>query len=199
MRGQISEAPSRCVTRREALRTLGVLTAGLCAGCSPMRLLLNEHASAVARQPRLEERILRSFVATVIPGAPIDSPDLVRPFYDREHPYGPFERVRSVFVGDLCRRAEGRFGNPAFDELDDRQRKEVIEDGLRADGTTRRLYGGAIYLAQITFYAGTFDDAKGCPLIEFEGAFRPRPLAEITYPDPHRFLPHELTPNGNCS
>ena len=41
------------------------------------------------------------------------------------------------------------------------------------------------------------DDEGGCPLIGFEGRFRMRPLAELSYPDPESFLPGALTTDGN--
>jgi hypothetical protein len=70
----------------------------------------------------------------------------------------------------------------------------VIRDGLEADGTTRKLYQGAIYLAQIAFYGGIYDDDAGCPLIDFPGRYRGDP---VTYDDAHQFLARAQTPGGN--
>ena len=61
----------------------------------------------------------------------------------------------------------------------------------------QKLYAGAIYLTQIAFYAGVYDPAAGCALIEFEGENGGFDLDEQTYPVPGRFLPHASSVDGN--
>ena len=73
----------------------------------------------------------------------------------------------------------------------------MIAEGLAADATTRKLYNGAVVLAQIAFYAGIYDPTTGCPAIGFEGGNHWHPLSDITHPDPERFLSHAGTPDGN--
>lgn len=183
------------IARREALRRLGVLTAGLAAACTPLRVVLHDYPSAFDTR-EATERVLRAFVLTVIPEADARDPNLVRAFSDADLRFAPY---RGFFVSDLCRRSAARTGDAAFDRLSQADRVAVVQEGLAADATTARLYSGAILVAQASYYAGIYDDAHGCPLIDFEGAYRFRGLAALTYPDPDRFLSWSLTPDGNCA
>ena len=184
------------LSRRQALRHIGLLAAGLAVGCMPLRIVLKAYPEDFETDPALTDRILRAFVITVIPAAPADDPDLVRVYGDR---FYPFAAYRAFFAADLCRRAAERFGTAAFDRLTPEQRTGVIQEGLHADATTQRLYTGAVFLAQISFYGGIYDDAKGCPQIGFDGRYRFRGLEALTYPDPERFLARVLTAGGNFS
>jgi hypothetical protein len=183
----------QAVSRRQVLQQLGLITAGLAVACTPLRVLTHAYPAAFDDDAGLLDEVLRAFVAVVIPGAPGDDPDLVRAFTDREL---PFARYAPFFAADLCRRARGRFGG-TFHHLQADQRAAIIRDGLAADGTTRKLYGSAIVLAEVAFYAGIYDPQKGCALIGFEGARHARPLRDTTYPEAARFLPEALTADGN--
>ncbi len=180
------------VTRREAIRYLGLITAGLAAGaCTPLRIVTRSYSDDFKRDAELVDRVLRSFATTIIPGAPADSANLVRPFHDRDYPFAPYAQF---FASDLCRRSYDRFGHGEFCRLTLAQRTQVVSDGLAADGTTRKLYGGAIFLMQVSFYGGIYDDARGCPLIGFPGRYQGDP---VSYDDGGRFLPWSLTASGN--
>jgi hypothetical protein len=181
------------VSRRQALRQFTLITAGLAVACTPLRVLTHAYPAAFDDDAELLDEVLRGFVAVVIPGAPSNDPDLVRAFSDREL---PFARYTPFFAADLCRRARARFGR-SFHHLQVDQRAAIIRDGLAADGTTRKLYGSAIVLAEVAFYAGIYDPKKGCALIGFEGSERWHPLTDITHPDAARFLPAALTIDGN--
>lgn len=182
------------LTRREALWRLGAVLAGAAAaGCTPLRIALKAYPEDFTPDGDLVERTLRAFVLTIVPGAPADDPNLTRVFADRFHPFGPY---RAFFASDLCRRAIERFGAP-FDGLDPVRRTTVVQRGLQGDATTRRLYAGAILLAQIAVYAGIYDDTRGSPLIDFEGRQRFRGFDALTYPDPERFLAAAQTADGN--
>lgn len=183
------------IGRREALGRLGLLAAGLAAGCTPLRVVLKDYPETFETDDRLVDATLRAFVTAVIPGAPPDDPDLVRAFHDRE--LSKLPEYRAFLAADLCRRSTRRYGVPRFGELGPEQRTRVIRDGIEADATTRRLYEGAIFLAQVSCYAGIYDDERGCPLIEWEGRYRPRPLSQITYPNPEAFLARAATRDGN--
>lgn len=185
---------SKAITRRAALRSLGLLALGATVGCTPLRVVLNRHPRALDEDGDLEDRVLRAFLATVIPGADTDGPDAVRVFHD---PAYPFARYAKFFAGDLCRRAAARSGGVTFDRLSPAERTAVVQEGLDADGTTRKLYGGAIYLIQIATYAGIYDAERGSPLIDFEGRYRFRGVAANCHPDPDRFLAPSLTAAGN--
>ena len=183
---------AQLVSRREAIRYLGLVAAGVAAGaCTPLRVISHSYPREFKHDGDLVERVLRAFVVTVIPGAPTDSPHLTRAHLDHQYPFASYA---GFFAADLAKRAGDRFGEEAFDRLTLEQRTAVIQDGLAADGTTRKLYQGAIYLAQISFYGGIYDDDAGCALIDFPGRYQG---AEVSYDDCHRFLPSSLTDNGN--
>lgn len=181
------------VTRRDALRRLGILTAGLATACTPLRIVLHDYSRSFD-EDTAAERVLRAFVLTVIPEADANDPNLARAFGDPDLLYAPY---RGFFVADLCRRAQDRTGTAAFERLSQAERTAVVQDGLRADSTTARLYTAAILVAQASYYAGIYDDTRGCALIDFEGAYQFHGLEAITYPDPERFLSRSATRDGN--
>src|SRR5215471_18084092 len=172
------------IARREALRRLGLVAAGLGAACTPLRIVVHDYPDAYDAEAATA-RVLRAFALTVIPAAEAGDPNLIRVFSD---PDLMFARYRGFFVSDLCRRSSTRTGDAAFDRLSQADRVAVVQEGLGADATTRRLYGGAILIVQASYYAGIYDDVHGCALIDFDGAYRFRGVQAITYPDPERFL-----------
>jgi hypothetical protein len=186
--------PSIGLTRRQAVGRIGAALGGLvAAACTPLRIALQAYPEEFAADDALVERTLRAFVLTVVPGAP-DDDNVTRVFAAPFHPFGPH---RGYFASDLCRRAAERTGRARFDRLPPAERIAVVQAGLDADPLTRRLYGGAILLAQIAVYGGIHDDKRGSPLIAFEGSRPFRGFDELTYPDPHRFLAPALTADGN--
>jgi hypothetical protein len=189
------EAQNRFVSRRAVLRTLGFAGVGLIAGCTPLRIVLHDYPEVFDDDRELTDRVLRAFVTTVIPGTDPETPHLTRAFFDPAYPFAP---RTAYFAADLCRRSSRAFGHNAFHTLDPVRRSRIIVDGLRADATTRRLYGGAIFLTQVAVYAGIYDDSVGCELIEFQGSRGLlSPMAQ-RYPHPERFLACESTANGNA-
>lgn len=182
------------LSRRTALRCLGAIAAGIATdACTPLRVLTRAYPREFDRDADKVARVLRAFVSTVIPGASEDTPDLTRVFTDGAYPFAPYT---GFLTSDLCRRTRGRCGIEAYWALDARQRVEVILEALASDGTTRRLYTAAIFLAQVSFYAGIYDDERGCDLIDFPGRYRGD---RVTYEDAERFLPAPHTPSGNYS
>ena len=182
------------IPRRHALRQLGLIAAGLAAACTPMRVLVSAYPQAFDDDDGLVDRVLRAFVTAVVPGAPADDPDLARAHTDPAYPFAPYA---AFFAADLSRRAARRFDGRAFERLEVQERTAVIAEGLTADATTRKLYNGAVALAQIAFYAGIYDPKKGCPAIGFEGGNHWHSLSDITHPDPERYLSHACTADGN--
>jgi hypothetical protein len=138
------------------------------------------------------DRVLHAFVATVVPGSG-DSPDLIRPFLD---PFYSFAEWRSWFAADLCRRAS-RCGQPTYDLLTPAVRTEVVSAGLVSDPVTRRVYGGAVFLAQVSAYVPLYEERGASPLLGFEGGHRFRGLAAVTYANPEAFLAASCTRDGN--
>lgn len=183
------------MTRREALRHGGALLAGMAAAaCTPLRIVLHDYPERFVSDETLQERVLRAFATTVIPEADPSAANLTRAFSDPAYPFAPY---RAYFASDLSRRGAERFGEPEFDRLSLAGRTAIVADGLRGDATTRKLYTGAIYLLQISFYAGIYDAMNGCALIQFDGLYRYRGPEAITYPEPERFLALALTRDGN--
>jgi len=194
--GSCPGAAGSPVSRRAAVRTLGLAGAVLAAGCTPLRIVLHDYPDVFDEDRTLTDRILRAFVTTVVPGADLHSPDLARAFLDPAYPFAP---RAPFFASDLCRRSRETFGLADFDGLHEAQRTQVIVNGLCADGTSRRLYGGAVFLARVAVFAGIYDDARGCDLIEFRGNRGLLLLEDQTYPDPERFLAGEITADGNAA
>lgn len=195
MDARSARPPSPTVSRRQAVRQFALLGAGAAAwACTPLRVVLRAYPDAFDEEPALTHGVLRAFVLTVIPGAPPDDPNLVRAYYDDDY---PLARYRGFLAADLCARAERLFGRDRFDRLGPEQRTAVVQDGLGADAVTRRLYRGAVFLAQIAVYAGIYDDARGAPLSRFEGRYRFPGIAATTHPNPERFLARAITPDGN--
>jgi hypothetical protein len=184
----------RRVSRLSFLKQISVILGIAVSGCSPLRILLKDYPRKFDDDPGLRESTLRSFVTTVIPGAAIDEPDLVRIYGDSYYPFHPY---CGFFVSDLSRRSSDLFGTDEFSRLPPEQRTAVIEDGLDADATIARLYRGAVLMAQASYFGGIYGDAKGCPLIDFHGANRGFTEREMYYPNASAFLASEATVDGN--
>ena len=182
------------ITRRAALGRMAALAGGLAVGCTPLRYVLRAYPADFEADRELTDRVLRAFVDAVVPGIRLDAPDLARAFFDEDY---PFAKYAAFFAAHLCRRGDELFGVGRFDALDRERRTAVVRAGLRGDAAARKLYEGAIFLAQVSVYAGIYDDERGCPLIDFPGRYRVRPHDQLTYPDPARFLAAESTADGN--
>lgn len=189
-----SAARGAGISRAEFLKRIGLAAAGLAtAGCTPLRIVLNDYDRRFDERA-VTDRVLRAFVTAVIPGAPVDAPDLVRVYSDDAYPFAPYA---AFFASDLCARARRLTGSRDFVGLDLESRTRVIQNGLEADAVTQRLYRGAVLLAQVSFYAGIYADDAGCPLIDFPGQGRLVARAEQTYADRARFWTEALTSDGN--
>lgn len=182
------------ISRADFLKRLGLLTGVALVGCSPMEILFKAYPKKFDDDTALVDRMLRTFVVTVLPGAPIDDEHLVRIFTDS---YYPFYQHCGFFVSQLAQRSEDQFGTERFDLLTLEQRTCVVQDGLQADETVRRLFRAAIFMAQISFYAGIYDDERGCQLIDFEGSNNGFTPDEMYYANNQAYLARELTGNGN--
>jgi hypothetical protein len=183
-----------CLSRRAVLASVAAFTAGVASGCTPVRYGLRLYPAAFNDQDTCE-RVLRAFVLAAVPGA-LDSPQssLTRCFGDDLF---PFKTYRKNFAADLCRRAGKRFGEPRFDRLDRHEQVAIVREGLRADAITRKLYAGAVFLAQVAVLGGIYADDAAVPALDFEGEYRPRDPEELTYSSPSRFLAGGQTLDGN--
>jgi len=169
------------------------LSVGLAAGCTPLKIGLGIHAPRYDNDPLIGDEVLQAFVATVIPGAPVSDPNLIRVFEDD---YYPLARFRGALIADLCQRSDRMFNMKMFSWLNAEQRTQVIQNAISSQSVTRQLYEGAIFLTQISCYAGIYDASGGCELIDFPGkGFID--LADQTYPAAERYLASSLTSSGN--
>ncbi len=183
------------LTRRDALRRLvGGITGLVAAGCTPLRIVFHDYPEEFDADSERVDHILRAFATAVVPGIPTGDPTLTRVYYDQ---FYPLAKYRGFLAADLCARAGRGSGGARFETLPPEQRVAVIEEGLKADGTTARLYAGAVFLTQIACLSGIYDDEHGCSLIDFEGRYRPRSLSELTYADPSRYLAAAETVDGH--
>jgi len=182
------------ISRRQALRRMGLLAAAAAmAGCTPLRMALHAYPAAFD-DTACADSALASFVRTVLPGAEGSDRDLARAYHDKAYPFAPHA---AYFASDLCRRARRLYANRTFAFLEEGERAMVIRDGLEGDGITRRLYRGAIFLAQVATLAGIYDDDRGCALIDFPGSNAGYLPEEYSYTNPGAFLPAGVTPDGN--
>lgn len=180
--------------RREALKLLGLVGAGAAFGaCTPVRAFMGWYPARF-RDDELVGLVLEAFADAIVPNGGADPAELVRPLYDERF---PLHGYGNYLAADLSRRARSECGDARFHLLSRADRTRAIDAGLGADGTTRKLYGGAIFLVQLGFYAGIYDDERGCPAIEFEGRYRPYSLSERTYGRAEEFLADEIGHRGN--
>lgn len=182
------------ITRRQALATLGAAAAAMATACTPFKILLGAYPGVFDEDADLTDRVLGGFADAVLPGASVPARHLVRPLRDERFPLGGH---CAYLASDLCGRADSLCDSPQFDLLSREERCRVIEHGLASDTITRRLYTGAIFLTQVAFFGGIYDDDAGCAFIDFDGRYRRTRLAELTYPDPQTFLARELTLDGH--
>lgn len=187
---------TRKISRLDFLKQISMLMGLVAVGCSPVRVVLRAYPKKYEEDPELMDRFLRSFVTTVIPGAPFDEPNLVRMYTDEHYPFHPY---CGFFCSDLAHRSEEMYGTDLFHLLSDEQRTKVVEAGLDADALVARLYRAAVLMAQVSFYAGIYDDEKGCPLIDFHGSNSGFTKEEMSYADCSSMLARETTQDGNYS
>jgi hypothetical protein len=157
-------------------------------------MILNLYPKRFRVDVGLQDRLLRAFVTTVIPGADERDPYLVCMFHDTYYPFYPYT---GYLVHDLAKRSDALMGNEAFDGLDTDQRTTVVEDALSADDTTARLYRGAMLMAQVSYFAGVYNPDHACALIDFPGRNNGFSREHLTYPDASKYLGDEATADGN--
>jgi hypothetical protein len=183
----------RPLSRRSFLGLL-VGAAGIAlTGCAPARLLLALDRPRPAAGLNGRDGTLAAFALTVVPGIAPDHPHLTRVYGDRAY---PFARARDFFVADLDRRAR-RLEGAVFARLGPEERRAVVADGLAARGITRKVYDGAVFLTQVALYAGIYNDAAGCALIDFPGGGSLPTFEEHARMADATFLPGPAAVGGN--
>ncbi|HEX9692772.1 MAG TPA: hypothetical protein VGA22_11790 [Gemmatimonadales bacterium] len=185
------------ITRRRAVAQLSLVGAcGALAACTPLRIVLRWYPEDFQSDPELVRGVLAGFADAVVPSDGNHAHAVAAAYQDARFPlakYAPF------LASDLTRRAYATGRETPFERLTRSERTRIIEDALRVGGVTARLYGGAIFLTQIVFYAGLWCEDGSCTEIDFGGPYRFEGLAAVTYPNPQAFLPTPLSANGNPS
>lgn len=181
-------------SRRALLRASLALTAATLMGCTPLKLAAQHQPCSPADALSGAYRVLNAFAQAIVPDAGPDMPSLTRVLYD---PYFPFAPYVEVFIDDLCRRARHRHKFESFDTLDLPTREGLVAEAVAHGGLIRRLYVGAIFLTQASFYADIYEQSGGCAAIGFEVPYRFVDFNCLTYPDTETFLAFQETCDGN--
>jgi len=145
------------------------------------------------RDNELKEKILRAFVTTIIPGADEKDENLVKMYNDN---YYPFSTYCGYFVYDLNRRSRKLFCKREFFNLSLNERTDVVKNALSEKELSRRLYKGAILMAQVSYYGAVYNEERGCPLIYFPGNNEGYSNEEITYSFSKLYFDRELSADG---
>ena len=183
------------ISRLDFINKIMLLTGVIATGCTPVRILLKSYPDKYDDDKKMCRQILNAFVLTVIPGANSDDPDLCRIFNDD---YYKFKKYCGFFTSDLCSKSKKLFNIENFSSLTLQQRIKVIQSGLEDNSTTAKLYAGAIYMAQVSYYSCIYNDNKSCELIDFQGSYGFM-NTDISYNDSEKLLADEITFSGNYS
>jgi hypothetical protein len=160
---------------------MSLLIGSTLAGCSTLKILVGDYPARFDTDGELRERMLAMFVCTVIPSADPAEPNLTRVFQDD---FYRFRKYCGFFLSDLAATTRDLHGHENFHLLDLEGRTAVVDRNLHQGGPAGRLATSAVFMAEFSYYAGIYDDERGCPLIDFPGAnpgYRPNTLtlAEI--------------------
>ncbi len=143
---------------------------------------------------QLKDKILRAFVTTIIPGSDINDQNLVKMYEDN---FYPFSNYCGYFVFDLNRRGKTLYSGRDFWKLTLPEKTRVVQYALSGRELTRRLYKGAILMAQVSFYGAVYNEGRGVPLINFPGENDGYSNRESTYDFGCSLFDNELTANGH--
>jgi hypothetical protein len=194
MQEPTTESSCHDPSRRQAIRLLaGGIAALALGGCTPATIVFRAYPEAYRPGSDATDRALLAFIETVVPGL---TPAEIRAVAVLRDPFYPLARYADFLASDLDRRAE-RAHHRLFHALAPAERTAVVQRAFAGDGTTRKLYTGAVFLTQAAVYGGIEDDSAGCRLIGFPGAVDGAPSAEVSYPDTTRFATRGLSLNGN--
>jgi hypothetical protein len=141
----------------------------------------------------LKDNILREFVATIIPGSSLTDQNLVKMYDDN---FYPFSNYCGYFVYDLARRSKRLFPGMDFRTLVLSEKTKVVQNALSGRELTRRLYKGAILMAQVSFYGAIYNEGSGCSLINFPGNNNGYSKEESSYDFGFSLFDNELTTDG---
>ena len=158
-----------------------------------IRMVLGFFPAAYRHDKELKNRILKAFVLTIIPGAEEDDNNLAAMYNDD---FYPFCRWSGYFVFDLCSRSRKLFGSDDFSKMTLSKRSAVVAEALKGRELTKRLFKGAILMAQVSYYGAVYNEDRGCPLISFPGTNKGYSKEETTYSFSAELFDRELTADG---
>lgn len=159
-----------------------------------IRMVLKIFPHEYCKNNSLKEKYLRAFVTTIIPGANENEDNLVKMYLDS---YYPFQTYCGYFVYDLNKRSNKLFNKKEFFDLSYDEKTQVINNALNGRELARRLYKGAILMAQVSYYGAVYDEEKGCPLIDFPGRNNGYSKEELAYPYSKELFDNELSLDGH--
>ena len=159
-----------------------------------LQMVLKLFPSKYCRDIQLKEKSLRAFVTTIIPGSEENEEFLIKMYGDE---YYQFHTYCGYFVLDLNRRSKKLFNKNEFYLLNFIERTKVIQNALEGRELTRRLYKGAILMAQVSYYGAVYNEEKGCQLIEFPGRNNGYAIEKTTYPFAGNYFNNELSLDGH--
>lgn len=160
---------------------------------SAIQMILKIFPRKYFENDNLRGKILRAFVTTIIPGADEEDGNLVKMYNDK---YYPFNIYCGYFVFDLNRRSKKLFNNKDFFELLLWEKTKVVQNALSGKELTKRLYKGAILMAQVSYYGAVYNEERGCPLIYFPGNNEGYSKEEVTYSFAGYYFDKELSIDG---
>ena len=182
----------RALAWMAAAAALPLVSGSGMVGCSTLRLAGGLLPGATRGARRREGAVLSAFCRTVVPVDPGQEAPVMRVFND---PTFPLARRTPLLVRDL----DARAGERGFDRLPGAECRRIVLAGTEARGPIGRIYRGAVLLTQAAFYASIYDDAAGCPAIDWPGAGPLPEPEELTYPHPESFLCSANGADGNPS
>jgi len=158
-----------------------------------VQMILKIFPHKYCKNDNLKEKVLRAFVTTIIPGADEEDKNLIKMYSDK---YYPFNMYCGYFVFDLNKRSKKLFSKKDFFELSLREKTKVVQNALSGMELTRRLYKGAILMAQVSYYGAVYNEDRGCPLIYFPGTNEGYSNKEVTYSFAGYYFDRELSIDG---
>ncbi len=161
---------------------------------SALQMVLRIFPHKYCSDSLLKDKILRAFVDTIIPGSDINDENLIK-MYDDD--FYPFSNYCGYFAYDLARRSKMLYPHRDFFTLTLSEKTEVVQNALLGRELTRRLYKGAILMAQVSFYAAVYNKNNDCPLIDFPGTNNGYSKEESTYDFGGSLFDNELTADGH--
>lgn len=183
-------------SRRNFIVQLSLVSLFAGSGCSAIAKIALSYPDEYDTNTLLVQNNLRAFASTVLPGIDVQDPNIIKAFSDE---YYPFYKIRGFFLHCLNKASKRQFRTEQFCELNEDQRKYIVQDFLDAGGRKRQLFKVAILLVQTSFYSGIYDASKGCKTIGFTGLNYGFREEDMYFQNAAQYVSEQQTLNGNYS